>query len=308
MSNRIKLSLVLMFALPCAMHAQQFPVVSQYMQNPVYLNPGATSADGKSMVQLLHRSQWAGYDTYDDASGAAPQLQLLTTAIRLKNRTDSTVNLRRHGLGAVIMRDKAASLTTMEAKLSYAYHLPFSDKSTLAVGVQAGMQYKSIDYAKFRVMHPDDVWLPQQGSETEGRPVLTMGLWYQHETYYIGLATDGIAESPFDELGVNSNRNFTLTAGYHFITGAKGWKLSPSLMALSNSEEYLLAAGVTATYHDTFWGGFTYRHEEAASAMLGIGLLEKKRLRFSYAMDYVTGNAAMKTNTSHEVMIGYRWE
>jgi type IX secretion system PorP/SprF family membrane protein len=308
MSNKTKFFLLVFVSLQCAVHAQQFPVVSQYMQNPVFLNPGATSADGKSKVQLMHRSQWTGYDTYDDASGAAPQLQLLTAAIRLKNYTDSTINLRRHGVGAVVMRSKAATLTTMEAKLSYAYHLPITRKSTLALGVQAGMQYQSIDYAKFRVLHPDDIWLPEQGRQTEGRPVLTVGLWYEHENYYIGLATDGITDSPFDELGVNPNRNWTFTTGYHFTTGTKDWKLTPSLMALSNSEEYLLAAGVTATYHDIFWGGLTYRHEEAASAMLGIGLLEKKRLRFSYAIDYVTGDAAIKSNSSHEVMIGYRWE
>ena len=289
-------------------HAQQFPVVSQYMQNHVFLNPGATAADGKGGAQLLHRSQWAGYDTYDDASGAQPQLQLLTAVTRLKERTDSTVHQRRHGLGLVFMRNKAATLTTTDAKVSYAYHLPFTKKSTLALGVQAGMRFQSIDYAAFRVKHPDDPQLPGKGKETEGHSILTLGMWYEHEKYYIGIAADAITNSSYNTLGVTTNRNWTLTAGYHFPAGAQGWKITPSIMALSNSDQYVIAGGVTASHNNSFWGGITYRHNEAASLMLGFGMLKQKRLHFSYAMDYITSNSELKAKTSHEVMIGYQWE
>lgn len=289
-------------------HAQQYPVVSQYMQNHVFLNPGATAADGKTGAQLLHRSQWAGYDTYDDASGAQPQLQLLTAVTRLKERTDSTVRQRRHGLGLVMMRNKAATLTVTDAKISYAYHLPFTKKSTLALGVQAGMRFQSIDYAAFRVKHPDDPRLRDKGKETEGQSILTLGMWYEHEKYYVGIAADDIINSSYNTLGVTTNRNWTLTAGYHFPVGPQGWKVTPSLMALNNSDTYSIAGGITASHDNTFWGGITYRHHEAASAMVGLGLLKQKRLRLSYAMDYITSNSDVKARTSHEVMIGYRWE
>jgi type IX secretion system PorP/SprF family membrane protein len=309
--------LVIALFLHYGLQAQQFPVVTQYMQTPTFLNPGATGANEQNHIQLLHRSQWVGYDTYDNTAGTAPELQLFTAAFRPKSRRDSIdstgrivhtfVKPARHGFGAVLMRDKAASLTTVEGKISYAYHIPFSRKSMLAFGMQAGMQFQSIDYAKFRVLHPDDPWLPDQGKITQGRPVLMLGLWYEHEAYYIGLAADGITESVLDELGINPNRNWTFTAGYHFA-GTKGWKVSPSLMAISNSEEYLLAAGINVTYLNVFSGGLTYRHEEAASAMLGIGMLEQRRLYLNYAIDYITQNAGIKSNTSHEVMIGYRWK
>jgi type IX secretion system PorP/SprF family membrane protein len=317
MNNVKKLSfLAVVFFLYNDLQAQQFPMVSQYMQTPTFFNPGATGSDRQNHVQLLHRSQWTGYDTYDNVSGTAPQMQLLTSVFRLKQRRDSVdstgrivrtfVKPTRHGIGAVLMRDQAASLTTVDAKLSYAYHVPLSRKSTLALGAQVGMQFQSIDYAKFRVAHPNDPLLPDQGKESQGRPALNLGLWYKHENFYIGLATDGISQTDLDELGVTSNRNWTFTAGYHFKAG-KEWKVSPSLMALSNSEEYLLAAGITATYLNVFWGGVTYRHEEAVSAMLGVSMLEQRRLYINYAIDYITQNAGIKSSTSHEVMIGFRW-
>lgn len=275
--------------------AQQQPVLSQYMLNNYYFNPAYTGSGERYNFSVLHRTQWSGYQDYEGNTGA-PQMQLLTATANL----DSTG----HGFGLLLLRDKAAALTTFQAEISYAYRISLTAKSTLALGFRGGIATRSIDYDTYIIKHPNDPYI-QQGKESQTRPRVMLGLWYNHEKYYVGVSANGlVTQADYNALGIKNEKTYIVTAGYHVVID-HGWKLTPAAQIITTTDRTLVQGGATVNHADAFWAGLTYRHEEAISAIFGFSLLEKK-LRVSYAFDYTTGNRSAKGSTSHELMIAYR--
>jgi len=274
--------------------AQQQPILSQYMLNQYYFNPAYSSRELYNF-SMLHRAQWSGYKDYEGNTGA-PQTQLFTATANL----DSTG----HTFGLLLGRDKAGALTGVQAQVSYAYRVRITSKSTLAMGFRGGITTRSIDYNSYIIKHPNDPFI-QDGKQTETKPDVALGLWYNHEKYYIGISAKGwVTQSDYTTLGVENEKTMILTGGYHLAID-RGWKLTPTLQMITTTDRTIVQGGATVNHDDLFWAGLTYRHEEAATAILGFSLLKNKAL-LSYAFDYTTGNRAAKGSTSHEIMIAYR--
>lgn len=275
--------------------AQQQPVLSQQAFNNYYFNPAYTGTGELYNFSFLYRSQWSGYEDYTGASGA-PRTELFTTYINL----DSTG----HSMGLLFSRDRAGLLTTFHWELSYTYRVFLTEKSTLALGLRGGMVSRSLDPAKYIILHADDPNLPQ-GRVTETRPDLTLGMWLNHEKYFAGFAVNGlIADTDAEPLAIRSEKNFVITAGYHFYVPVN-LKFTPSVQVVTNTNQTLLQGSFVCMYNDALWAGLSYRHEESATLLAGFSFLDRK-FRLGYAFDYVTQNPDAKTGTSHEVMLTCR--
>jgi len=275
--------------------AQQQPVLSQYMLNNSYFNPAYTGNGELYNFSFLHRSQWSGYKDYAGRS-VAPEIQLLNVTANL----DSTG----HSFGLQASRDKAGALTTYQVQLSYAYSVPLTDKSTLSLGIRGGINSRSIDYGQYIIKDPNDPFI-QDGKQSETRPDVTLGIWYDHQKYYAGVSAQGlVVKSDYKSLGLENEQDIMVTAGYHFDIG-KDWVLTPSAQFVTTTHESYVQASAVVNHDDIFWGGLSYRHNDAASVIAGFSAIERK-LRISYAFDYITGSRSVKAGTSHEIMVAYR--
>lgn len=275
--------------------AQQQPVLSQYMLNNYYFNPAYTGSGELYNFSVLHRSQWSGYKDYN-GNTAAPETQLLTATANL----DSTG----HSVGLLASRDKTAALTTFQAELSYAYSISLTSKSTLALGFRGGIATRSIDYDEYIVKHPDDEFI-KEGKQSETKPNVTLGVWYNHTKYYAGVSAKGlVTQADYNTLGLENEKSIIITAGYH-IDLSRDWTLTPAMQVITTTDHTAVQGSATVNHVDVFWAGLSYRHEEAATILVGFSALEKK-LRVGYAFDYTTGNRSAKGSTSHELMMAYR--
>ncbi|MBT1689137.1 PorP/SprF family type IX secretion system membrane protein [Dawidia soli] len=288
------LPIILLILIVTGANAQQQPVLSQYMFHNHYFNPAYT---GSALYDfsLIHRAQWSGYEDYTGGKGA-PVTQAFTATLNL----DSTG----HGLGLTLSRDKTGLLNTFRAGISYAYRVPMTKKSTLAVGVRGGIESRSVDGSGYIVRHPDDPYI-RAGDQRESKPDITLGVWLDHEKYYVGVSSGSLVTRPdYKTLGTQNEENFMVTAGYHFILSGL-LKLTPSAQVITNTDRTLVQGGMMLLYDDFLWAGLYYRHEESASMLAGFSFLEKK-FRLGYAFDYIVRNKALKTGTSHEIMLQYQ--
>jgi type IX secretion system PorP/SprF family membrane protein len=275
--------------------AQQQPLLSQYMLNHFYFNPAYTSSGELCKFTILHRAQWSGYKDYAGNTGA-PEIQMFTATANL----DSTG----HGFGLLLSRDKSGLVTTFQAQISYAYRIRITDKSTLAMGFRGGITTRSVEDNSFIVKHPNDKFI-QEGKQSETQPDVTLGLFYDHEKYYLGVSANGLVpQADFNTLGLRNEKTIMLTGGYHIAVGHE-WKLTPITQTITTIDRTIVQGGAVVNHADMFWAGLTYRHEEAATALIGFNLLKGKAL-VSYAFDYTTGNQFAKGSTSQEFMIAYR--
>lgn len=286
-----KLLLIVSVFISTLVQGQQFTTLSQYMLNSAYLNPAYSGTGELTNFTFLHRTQWAGYSDYQGQS-VASQMQLLTGIVNI----DKTG----HTIGLIAGRDKIAYSTDFLLQASYAYRVQLSQLSSLSFGARLGIDSRSIDFTKYVLKDGDDPDAPQ-GKQSETHPDVTLGMWYNHERYYLGASAKSLIKPGSDTPGFNNEPAYVFTGGLH-LPLSRDLKITPSAQFITSAGDFSLDVSALASYGDVLWGGLSYRHEEAATAIAGIALLDKK-LRLSYAFDYTINNKEVTAATSHEIMI-----
>jgi type IX secretion system PorP/SprF family membrane protein len=278
--------------------AQQDPQFTQYMFNTLYFNPGFAGVEGVTKITAIHRSQWLGYSP-TNGGGGAPTTQVITfTAPIFKLNS---------GFGAHIVNDQLGPFNNLEAQAAYSYHLAIKD-SKLSFGLRAGMYSQTINFGLYRYVNPNDPLLKDKdGSVSQIKPDVSMGVFWRKEKYYVGVSFNHLINSTFD-FGV-SQRNALkshayLTGGYFYEVNFD-LKFHFSTMVQSDFTKTTVNLGGLAYYKDTMWGGLSFRSSESVTLLLGYTLLKDKSLKLGYALDYIIQDQSSKEATSHELMLSY---
>jgi type IX secretion system PorP/SprF family membrane protein len=274
---------------------QQDPQFSLFSLNQLYYNPAASGADRLTRFQLTHRSQYAGYQgTFDD--GGAASTQLFSASVPLKNI----------GIGFYALNDRLGPLSNQDFQLSGAYRLPMGT-GNLSVGARAGLYRRAIDYNRLRPGEPGDP-LIQTGVISEIHPDASVGVRYETNAYYLGLSANHLLGSKY-KLGSETATNplipsYSLQAGMLLEFGYL-LQVQPILLVKTDLNVFSAEGGAIATYNERYWGGITYRQQDAVIIMAGIHLMADQSLRLSGAYDIVVGGTTVKSPTSYEVLLSY---
>ena len=311
---------IITFLLWVSVFAQQDPQFSHFYFSKQYTNPGYTGVEGVTRATLIHRSQWLGYSGAD--GGGAPTTQLLSLTYPLKIGASPLVN---SGVGLNVVYDQLGPQQNIQARLSYAYHLAFSNGGTLSLGLNAGIYSQKIDQGKLRPIDQDDAVVNNLG-DNQIRPDLGIGIWYNTRKYFAGVSMSHINAPTFDFNVSNNNpesilsRHFYITGGYNLQLGPV-IVLTPTAIIQTDFSETNFAYGLIGSYNNyKYWGGITLRQSITAkpvdnstkkwdnddiTVLIGIGLLDQNKLRIGYAIDIVTSGVNAKASTSHEIMLSY---
>lgn len=281
------------------LRAQQDPQFTQYMFNQLFYNPGFAGVEGASKFTMLHRTQWAGYQSsFASDDGGAPS----TTTINFS----TPIYKFQSGFGGEITNDNLGPLNNLGVSAIYAYHLDLKGKK-LSLGVRFGVISQSINFDQYRWANPDDPYR-LEGKETQIRPDLSMGLYYRAEKYFAGISINHLLDTQFD-FGLDDLRNglensLYIMGGYDYSV-SYNLVITPSVLLKSDFKEYSFDISAIATYNDKMWGGISFRQAEAAIVILGYSLMKDNSLKFGYSFDYIIQNQEAKQPTSHEIMLNY---
>lgn len=303
MMHKLRLLILSMVMLcPFLGQAQQQPQFSHYGFNGQFISPGYSGIKGQTELNVLYRYQWLGYDGTFDAGGA-PRTALFTASM--------PVAALRGGLGLVVVKDEIGAVDIFQAQLSYSQHVRLGG-GTLGIGVQGG--FMNMSKGGYRPNVESDPRVPLNSSD--GKFDIGVGLWYEHERWYVGGGIINLLGATYEfENAQRSDTLSTVTGEKHLtLTGGYNFELSTSVTVTPTViYKYDAYAGVSsvevggrATFNNKFWGGLGYRTEEALTGMLGVYMLKDNALSFGYAFDYTISDAAAKSATSHEIMLGYR--
>ncbi len=110
------------------LHAQSdFDLTQRWFNESMY-NPASVGNSFTTSIFIHGRMQWIGLN-------GAPQTQAATF--------DTYVEQLRSGFGVVLSRDEIGYINTYTARISYAYYLPITAKSSLALGLSGGLLSRS---------------------------------------------------------------------------------------------------------------------------------------------------------------------
>lgn len=325
--NRFLL-LIVSLLVASAGFSQQLPQYSQYMHNPYVINPAAAGMNDFVDINMSFRQQWTGIDNaprtyYLSATGALgkrekTQSEGLSIPI---SRPDLYISAPegtgkrklKHALGGIAMVDEYGPFQRTFVNLGYALHIPIGKSYFASIGASlgwAGLQFDN-----------NDITLENQGDNTYNAFIangdranmfdLNLGVMLYSDDLFLGYGLYQImqnrvrlggGDTPLDLSDSRLADHHYIIAGYRIGIG-ENVGITPSAM-VKNQGPAPISFDVNLKFDikRKFWLGVSYRHEDAAVAMLGITIADLVRVGYSY--DYTLSELNNFSNGSHEIVLG----
>ena len=277
--------------------AQQDAQYTQYMYNPLSVNPAyAGTRDVFSLVGL-YRSQWVGLD-------GAPQT--------LNFSMHSPVG-KRVGLGLNVTRDEIFIANETYIDLAFSYILDVSEKGRLSLGLKGGAHLLDIDSNRLNTgpFNPGDSEA-QINIDNRFSPQFGAGAYYFTDKFYFGFSVPNILETEhFDESNNSNNSsatakervNYYLMSGYVFdVTDNLQFKPA-GLVKLVQGAPLQVDVSANFLIYDKLTLGAAYRWSAALSGLVGFQLTDQLMLGFAY--DRETTELQQYNDGSYEFFLRY---
>jgi type IX secretion system PorP/SprF family membrane protein len=292
--KRIIKSLILLL-IPLSLAGQLTPVTSQYVLNPLSINPAYAGNRGALNIAAFYRRQWAGIP------GAPETMTLAADAPFLDSKL---------GLGFSITNDKIGVTKETHFLTNYSYKINM-ERGSLSLGLGAGLITTNTAWSDLVVLDPGD-----ENYLTNSRvfvvPDFTFGAYYLNQNYFAGLSIPKLLGYKFNydknryTLMVNPGKyNYLLNAGYVYTLNQK-IKLFPStLITISPGEKLLVDLNAYVSLNDRIWAGASYRNGRSLGALCQFAI--NNQFRVAYTYDFDLGKLGQYSNGSHEIMIRYEF-
>ncbi len=227
-----------------------------------------------------------------------------------------------HGsLGLSLVSDKLGYYSNVGVKLGYSYKLGIGP-GRMGIGVQVSLFNQSIDADGYRPIDQDDPVLSELSESTLDLD-FNLGVHYVCDQWYAGISVTQLA-SAFDknqalrvsgDQGSQRNPTMYIHGGYTWIIPANpNWELLPQTMIKTDFKTAQWDMMVLARYSGVYWGGLSYRLQDAVSIVFGARPFYNSSNSYLKGLDaglsysITTNKLGYKTNRSFgdiEIMVRY---
>ena len=289
-TGRLKISSLILFFLGIviSVSAQQDPMFTQYMHNPVSINPAYAGSRGTLNAVVMNRQQWVGIE-------GAPNT--MTVSI---NSPFIGYNV---GIGLSLIYDQIDPTRQVGIYSDYAYHLKVSNKVKFAMGLKAGFNMYDVNTMQLRGAQNEDnptvekMYLPNFG----------VGSYLYSDRFYLGLSVPKMLQNSLSDnkntLMNKEERHYFLTGGYVFDMSANvRFKPSFTFRMVSGAP---LSSEFSGAFllHDRLWLGAMYRYLEALGGMVKFDITNQ--LGMGYAYDMTLSRLGNYNQGTHELYVSY---
>lgn len=290
--KRILKSFILLL-IPFSLSGQQAPVTSQYVLNPLAINPAYAGNRNALNIAAFFRRQWIGIN------GGPETMTLAADAPFLDSKL---------GLGFIITNDRLGVTKETHFGTDYSYKISLS-KGILSLGLGAGLITTNTAWSDLVVLDPGD-----ENYLTDSRvfvvPDFSFGVFYSFNDVSIGLSVPKLLGYKFE---LNKNKytldfqpdqyNYLIYAGYVFNISQKIRLFPSTLVTVSPGKKLLADINAYVDLNDRIMTGLSYRNGRSLGALFQIAV--NKQFRIAYTYDFDLGSLGRYSNGSHEVMLRY---
>ncbi len=278
---------------------QQDPQFTNNMFYKLGVNPGFAGAEGKINGIILNRYQWSG--------GKGAPKTLIFSADAAINAFGSP-----GGIGLNIVSDELGFEKNTQINANYAYSKALGNKK-LGIGFSLGLLNKSIN-GEWEVPEDDfgiytqpnsDPGIPQ-GDVSQMALDAGFGLYLSSNQYFVGASVTHINQASIKFSDLASTylaRHYYLMGGYNIKLSDPLFELRPSFLFKSDLAFWQLDLNANIVFNDRFWGGISYRVQDAIALLMGMEM--ENGLKFGYSFDLVTSSLSHYGFGSHEIFVSY---
>lgn len=286
----------------CLINAQQTPQFSQYMVNPMVLNPAIAGAERYFDATLSYRNQWSGFE-------GAPSTGALTFNVPMpliKGGKREDLDQSHSGIGGYFYSDKAGPLRQSAFYASYAYHLKVSQDWYVSLGTFVGKTQFNFDNSE--VVFVQNATDPMDQSFTASNFDASLGLYAYSNAFFVGFAAHQLFDNDISEAAFRTgklNRNYNLLAGSRIAWNDQLQFVPSILLKATTNTPIQWDLNAKFIYQQKMWAGISYRYEEAIYALAGISLWDHFSVGYSY--DFPVSKLLGRQSGSHEIILSYRF-
>ncbi|PHQ28264.1 hypothetical protein CJ305_16050 [Leeuwenhoekiella nanhaiensis] len=299
MMKRIVKSLMCGFVVLLSFNAQaqQDPQYTQYMYNPLVINPAYAGNRGVTSILMLHRSQWVGLD-------GAPRTQNLTV--------HSPIGLGKVGLGFSLVNDALGPARETYFNADFSYTIETGMEGKLSFGLKGSLNLLDVDFARTNPFNAGDPFLINIDNKLS--PNVGVGIFYHNEKFYGGLSAPQLLQTNhFDRSGTQTAETFVAEERIHYY-GLAGYvfdlssdvKFKPStLVKMVAGAPLAVDVNANFLFYDKLTLGASYRWSAALSGLVGFQISDGLLVGFAYDRESTElGNATYNDGT-YEVFLRF---
>lgn len=271
--------------------AQQDSQYTQYMYNPMNVNPAYAGTRDVLSFFGMHRTQWVGLD-------GAPVTNTFSLHSPLKEG--------KYGIGISVVSDKIGPIDESSISIDYAYKLILSN-SILSFGIKGNANLLNIDFSKLEIYDISDNQF-MNNLENKFSPNIGAGLYWYSDNYYVGLSIPHILETKyFSDTKFSSiakeRMHYYLMGGYVFDLN-DDVKFKPAILSkIVSGAPVQLDITANFMFNEKFILGGAYRLDAAYSLMAGFQVSNK--ILIGYAYDKEITKLSNFNSGSHEIFLRF---
>lgn len=277
-----------------AIHAQQFPLTTQYLFNPYVLNPAMAGYYGFSEVHLNFRREWVNIQ-------GGPQTFRATGF--------SSIYEDKMWLGAEVYSDKVGAFSTFKSSLSYSYILQTGDDQQLFFGVWANYLQNSFNVAGAVGIDPNDPLIANRSTLNGNVFNGGFGLVYNWYDLNIGFAFPNMFAD--NHIPNATTADFSMQREFLFHISnifniTDQWQLKgEAVYRRTKNEPSVMELSVMALLNSQFWTALTYRTTGVIA--INIGGYVGGGILFDYAYELGTSGINRSSGGTHEISLSIRF-
>jgi type IX secretion system PorP/SprF family membrane protein len=282
-----KLILLASCVISLSVSAQQDPLYSQYMLNPLLINPAYAGLNNNFNAIAGYRTQWAGFDGQPQTINASVHTSLVNNKV---------------GAGFLLMNDKIGNISNTEINASFAYKLQLTE-TVLSFGMQAGVQNFRTDYSDLNPFDQGDNAF--MGGERGTRINLGAGAILKSEKFFIGLSVPRLLPTTFN----NNGQEFELYNQHAYLMGSyvhylnERIRLKPTVLLRGvGGAPTSVDLAFNINFNAMHTAGFFTRNFNTYGLLLQT--LLKEQFRLGYVFEMPTNKSVGSQFTTHEIMLG----
>ena len=281
--KKLYFALLTLFLSVSFAEAQVDPQFSMYMFNRTVTAPASVGARGALNLTAVGRSQWVGIE-------GNPNTFTLSA--------DAPIDFLHGGLGGYFMYDRIGPISTLGAKLSYAFRLDFGgargEGPGLQFGIAPGFLFKQIDGTNFRPSQFNDPTINQLIGQTGNAAKFDLGAGVYFDLpddkMFLGVTVDHLTQPKLNDLnGLNGPstsktevpRSLSFMGGYRIGRDNAPVTVTPSTMVkvgdIRNFNTLQIDANVNVNV-DPLVFGVSYRVMDIQEVIGIVGFNANQRL------------------------------
>ena len=286
--SKIRAVTILSLLISTAVFAQQDPLSSQYMYNPLAFNPSYAGINNIATVTLNSRYQWS-------ALAGSPKTTTLAA--------NSSIINGKVGLGLMFLTDQLGVSKNTEVQLSYAYKIQSVDK-VFSFGLQTGVITYKNDYSdpdlNLRV-NDDPLFMP--GIEKSTTFNVGAGVTYMTDDFYVSFSVPRLINTIVgDGFEVEAYERHYYLTGTYIYEFKNGFRIKPSVLMRGVAGAPLsFDINLSVLIKQQFWVGVFTRNFNTYGLMAQFDFLDAYRIGYSFEL--LGNNFTGDSLPTHEIML-----